>query len=192
METTKPLSGQTAWITGSSRGLGRVMAEELCRLGATVAVHGTRADSPKTFGEGESMQQVADDIAAMTSGKTMPVWGDVTDESEVGRVATEIREKLGPIDILVCCAGGDIGAAGTGVGKGGRPEDDDCLNIALDDLKSVMDRNLTSAITRPKPRDEPVIQAICPESGFVVSMFFVPQSLLAWLNRCCCSASLRS
>lgn len=146
METTQPLSGQIAWITGSSRGLGRVMAEELCRLGATVAVHGTRADSPKTFGEGESMQQVADDIAAMTSGKTMPVWGDVTDEGEVRRVATEIREKLGPIDILVCCAGGDIGAAGTGVGKGGRPEDDDCLNIALDDLRSVMDRNLTSAI----------------------------------------------
>ena len=36
-----PLAGQTAWITGSSRGLGRVMAEELVRLGANVAIHGS-------------------------------------------------------------------------------------------------------------------------------------------------------
>lgn len=145
-EIARPLTGQTAWITGSSRGLGRVMAEELCRLGAKVAVHGTREDSPKTFGEGESMQQVAADIAVDNDGETMPVWGDMTDEVEVARVAGEVREQWGQIDILVCCAGGDIGAAGTGVGKGGRPENDDCLSIALDDLQSVMDRNLNTAI----------------------------------------------
>ena len=70
MPNTTPLAGQVAWITGSSRGLGRVMAEELCGLGANVAVHGMRPDSPKTFGEGESMQQVAHDIAAGGSGET--------------------------------------------------------------------------------------------------------------------------
>ena len=146
MPSTSPLAGQVAWITGSSRGLGRVMAEELCELGANVAVHGTRPDSPKTFDEGESMEQVARDIAAGGNGETMPVWGDMTEEDEVGRVANEVRANWGQIDILVCCAGGDIGAAGTAVGKGGRPEDDDCLNIALDDLKSVMDRNLLTAM----------------------------------------------
>src|SRR3569623_2108182 len=122
------LSGQTAWITGSSRGLGRAMAEELCRLGAMVAVHGTRPDSPKTFGEGESMQQLAGDLARKHDAETMPVWGDVCQEGEVRRVAAEIRQRWGRIDLLVCCAGGDIGAAGTGVGRGGRPENDDCLN----------------------------------------------------------------
>ncbi len=151
METPSPLAGQVAWITGSSRGLGRVMAEELCRLGAKVAVHGTRPDSPKTFGEGQSMQQVADDIAescASPNGEseTMAVWGDLTLEDEVKRCATEVRARWEQIDILVCCAGGDIGAAGTAVGKGGRPENDDCLNITLEDLQSVMDRNLLSAI----------------------------------------------
>ena len=146
MDSYRPLNGQTAWITGSSRGLGRVMAEELCKLGAKVAVHGTRANSPKTFGEGESMQQVADDIAAAHSGEAMPVWGDMTDENEVKRNAAEIRGRWGQIDILVCCAGGDIGAGGTSVGKGGRPEDDDCLNISLADLQSVMDRNLLTAV----------------------------------------------
>jgi 3-oxoacyl-[acyl-carrier protein] reductase len=142
----KPLAGQVAWITGSSRGLGRAMADELCRLGAAVAIHGTRADSPKTFGEGESMQQVADDVAAAHQGQTMATWCDVTDEQEVARVVREIREAWNRIDILVCCAGGDIGAGGTDVGQGGRPEADDCLNISLDDLRSVMDRNLLGTI----------------------------------------------
>ena len=142
----KPLAGQVAWITGSSRGLGRAMADELCRLGASVAIHGTRADSPRTFGEGESMQQVADDVAAAHEGQTMATWCDVTDEQEVARVITEIREAWQRIDILVCCAGGDIGAGGTDVGRGGRPEADDCLNISLDDLRSVMDRNLLGTI----------------------------------------------
>ena len=142
----KPLAGQVAWITGSSRGLGRAMADELCRLGASVAIHGTRADSPKTFGEGESMQQVADDVAAANQGQTMATWCDVTDEQEVARVVAEIRQAWKRIDILVCCAGGDIGAGGTDVGRGGRPEADDCLNISLDDLRSVMDRNLLGTI----------------------------------------------
>ncbi len=146
MSDAAPLSGQTAWVTGSSRGLGRVMAEELCRLGADVAVHGTREDSPRTFGEGESMQQVASDVAQSGSGRTMAVWGDLTQESEVARNAAQIREEFGRIDLLVCCAGGDIGAGGTGVGQGGRPDNDDCLSISLPDVQSVIDRNLTSAM----------------------------------------------
>jgi len=122
------------------------MAEELCRLGANVAVHGSRENSPQTFGEGRSMQQVADDVAAAGTGETLAVWGDLTDEQQVRRVVGEVRERFGQIEILVCCAGGDIGAAGTGIGEGGRPEQDDCLNIALDDLHSVLDRNLLTAI----------------------------------------------
>lgn len=92
------------------------------------------------------MQQVADDIAATAEGTALAVFGDMTVESEVQRVATEIRDQRGQIDILVCCAGGDIGAGGTSVGRGGRPDHDDCLNIELSDLASVMDRNLLSAI----------------------------------------------
>ena len=58
MSADKPLTGRVAWVTGSSRGLGRIMATRLCRLGAMVALHGTRQDSPKTFNEGASMDQV--------------------------------------------------------------------------------------------------------------------------------------
>jgi len=146
MHSDKPLAGQVVWVTGSSRGLGRVMATELCRLGAMVAVHGTRPDSPKSFGEGESMDQVARDIAAAAGGTTMPVWGDVTDEAQVKRMAESIRGRFSRIDILVANAGGDIGAAGTGVGRGGRPSPDDCIGIPLADIRAVIDRNLLSCI----------------------------------------------
>jgi 3-oxoacyl-[acyl-carrier protein] reductase len=142
----KPLEGKIAWVTGSSRGLGRVMAERLCADGAAVAVHGTRPDSPRSFGEGESMEQVAADIAAATGAETLPVWGDLTDETEVARIAAEIRARFGRIDILVNNAGGNIGAGGTGTGRGGRPESDDCLGMPVSDIQAVLNRNLLSCI----------------------------------------------
>src|SRR6516225_1832764 len=146
MTPDKPLAGRTAWVTGSSRGLGRVMATRLCALGASVAIHGTRFDSPKSFGEGESMEQVARDVAAEARGTAMPVWGDVTDEADVTRMAAEVRGRLGRIDVLVTCAGGDIGAGGTAVGRGGRPSPDECVKIPLPDIRAVLDRNLLSCI----------------------------------------------
>jgi 3-oxoacyl-[acyl-carrier protein] reductase len=122
------------------------MADHLCSMGAAVAVHGTRPDSPATFDEGVTMQQLADDIASKHDGQTLATWCDVTQPDEIQRVVDEIHEGLGAIDILVCCAGGDIGAGGTAVGKGGRPEGDDCLNISIDDMRSVLDRNLVGTI----------------------------------------------
>lgn len=122
------------------------MAEELCRHGARVAVHGMRFDSPRTFGEGESMQQVAEDVARAGAAETMAVWGDLTCEEEVARCAAEVRQRWERIDLLICCAGGDIGAQGTSAGRGGRPENDDCLSISLADMRSVLDRNLISTI----------------------------------------------
>ena len=146
MSSEKSLKGQVAWVTGSSRGLGRVIATKLCGMGASVAVHGTRFDSPRSFNEGESMEQVAHDIAAEAGGTAMPVWGDVTDEAEIQRMAAEVRANWGRIDILVANAGGDIGAGGTGIGRGGRPSPDDCVGIPLADIRAVLDRNLLSCI----------------------------------------------
>src|SRR6202040_3861095 len=71
---------------------------------------------------------------------------DVTDEADVARMTDAVRARLGRIDILVTNAGGDIGAGGTGVGRGGRPNPDDCIGIPLADLRAVMDRNLLSCI----------------------------------------------
>jgi 3-oxoacyl-[acyl-carrier protein] reductase len=146
MTATGSLAGKVAWVTGSSRGLGRVIATRLCALGAKVAVHGTRFDSPRSFGEGESMEQVASDIAAEAGGQTLAVWGDVMDEGEVKMLANRLRLAWGQIDILVTNAGGDIGAGGTGVGRGGRPSPDDAVGIPLADIRAVLDRNLLTCI----------------------------------------------
>jgi 3-oxoacyl-[acyl-carrier protein] reductase len=70
----------------------------------------------------------------------------VTDEAAVRQMAESIRARFGRIDILVTNAGGDIGVGGTGVGRGGRPSPDDCLDIPLADIRAVMDRNLLSCI----------------------------------------------
>ncbi|HAD60540.1 MAG TPA: 3-oxoacyl-ACP reductase, partial [Planctomycetaceae bacterium] len=99
----QPLQSKTVWVTGSSRGLGKVMAEELARLGARVAVHGSRPDSPKTFDEGGTMVELAAEIASGTGSEVMATWGDVTCEDEMKRVAEEIRQRWNQIDILVCC-----------------------------------------------------------------------------------------
>src|SRR6186997_2419456 len=106
MSDERPLTGKVAWVTGSSRGLGRVMAARLCAQGARVAIHGTRFESPRSFEEGDTMEQVARDVAAEAKGETLPVWGDVTDEAEVKRMADQIRSSWGSIDILVTNAGG--------------------------------------------------------------------------------------
>jgi 3-oxoacyl-[acyl-carrier protein] reductase len=166
MNTTL-LSGQVAWVTGSSRGLGRVMATHLCRLGAQVVIHGTRQNSPQSFGEGQSMEQVAQDIAADADGTTMPIWGDVTDEAEVKRMAGAIRDRFGRIDILVTNAGGDIGAGGTGVGRGGRPSPDDCVGIPLADIRAVMDRNLLSCILCCR---ETALEMMARKSGRIITI----------------------
>lgn len=140
------LTGKTAWVTGSSRGIGRVVADHLAALGAAVAVHGSTPTSTRAFDEAESLAAVAAAIADEHGAKTVAVHGDLTQEQEVGQAAEEIRAELGQIDILVNCAGGDIGAGGTGAEDGGRPQRNDALHISVDDMRVVLDRNLMTCI----------------------------------------------
>src|SRR5436305_8067948 len=92
------------------------------------------------------MEEVDRDVAAETGTTVIPVWGGGTDEAEVKRMADAVRARLGKIDIMVANAGGDIGAGGTGVGRGGRPNPDDAIGIPLADIRAVLDRNLLSCI----------------------------------------------
>ncbi|MGI6374804.1 MAG: SDR family NAD(P)-dependent oxidoreductase [Anaerolineae bacterium] len=138
--------GQVAWVTGSSRGIGRAIADHLAALGATVVVHGTTPSSGTAFAEATSLQAVADEIAARYGARALAMAGDLTDEPTVMALTEAIERLAGPIDILVNCAGGDVGARGTSAPMAGKPADNDALHISLSDLRTVLDRNLMTCI----------------------------------------------
>lgn len=134
------LEGKVALVTGAGRGLGRGFAEHLASLGCLVGVHGMRENGPAEYGEGTTLTETAREIGVAHTTKTCRVLGDLTDAEQVKRVVAEVCSKLGPIDILVHNAGGDIAAAG------GKPNPNDAVGIKLEDVKAVLDRNLLSTI----------------------------------------------
>ena len=142
----KRLEDKVAWVTGSSRGIGRVIADHLAALGAKVAVHGTTPISTRAFNEADSLEAVAQTIAAAHGGAVLPVSGDLTDAATVKQVTDQIRREFGQIDILVNCAGGDIGAKGTMGENAGKPLVNDAVFVALEDVRTILDRNLMTCI----------------------------------------------
>ena len=58
---------KVAWVTGSSRGIGRCIAELLAAEGCNVAVSGRNQTNLQSSGEGSSVNEVAADIARLGS-----------------------------------------------------------------------------------------------------------------------------
>ncbi len=142
----KTLKNKVVWITGSSRGIGKAIAEHFASKGAKVVIHGSRPDSPKVFQEGESLAANAAAIEKDYGNPCIAVTGNLTDYTVVQNIVSEIHEKMGDIDILVNCAGGDIGSRGVEADMAGKPEGNDALAISLEDIKTVMDRNFLTCV----------------------------------------------
>jgi 3-oxoacyl-[acyl-carrier protein] reductase len=160
-------AGRVAWITGSSRGLGRAIAAHLASLGANVVVHGTTPTSTRAFDEASSLDAVAAEIATANGVQTLAVHGDLSRPETADRALAEIHARFGRIDVLVHAAGGDIGAAGTSAPNAGKPDPNDAVFVSLDDVRTVLDRNLLSTIY--------VCRAVAPEmmerrSGSIVTI----------------------
>lgn len=127
--------GAVALVTGSGRGLGRMIAETLLNGGAAIALHDINEEAPAAFGESASLTALAQELSSRGGAKVMAVTGDISKEGDVAAMVKKIETTLGPISILVNCAGGDIAA------KGGKPNPNDALNISLEDAHAVMNRN---------------------------------------------------
>ncbi|HEX2602949.1 MAG TPA: 3-oxoacyl-[acyl-carrier-protein] reductase [Gemmatimonadaceae bacterium] len=86
------LSGKNALITGSTRGIGRAIAEAFAESGARVAVVGRD-------------QQRADDAATKIGNDAKGFTADVSDTAAVAKLVDDVEKAFGSIDILVNNAG---------------------------------------------------------------------------------------
>ena len=90
------LSGKVAVITGSSRGIGRAIAETMADQGAKVVISSRKA---------EACQEVADAINAKHGdGTAIVVPASISSKDALQNLVDETRRQLGRIDILVCNA----------------------------------------------------------------------------------------
>ena len=89
-------SEEVAWVTGSSTGIGRAVAETLAREGRKVVVHYNASE--------DEAREVADGISS-SGGEAMLVGGDVSDAGEVNRMVGEIEARYGRLDVLINNAG---------------------------------------------------------------------------------------
>jgi 3-oxoacyl-[acyl-carrier protein] reductase len=115
MNPTISISGQTAVVTGGSRGIGAAIASRLAEMGATTVILGRDRDA---------LNAVAAGIAAR-QGSCRALVCDLQNEAEVRLAAREI----GSVEILVNCAG---------VSLMGRP----LLDCTAEDWARIMNTNL--------------------------------------------------
>jgi 3-oxoacyl-[acyl-carrier protein] reductase len=138
--TTIDLKGKNAIVTGSSRGLGKQYAIDLASAGANVIIHDINEEAAAQFNEAASGSAVAKEIADRFGVKSYFIAADLRDPGQVKALVDRSIELFGSVDILVNNAGGDIGAVTP------RPEPNDALDISVEDIQAVIDRNLTSTM----------------------------------------------
>src|SRR5207237_6935103 len=90
------LRHRVAVITGSSRGIGRAIAQALAREGAAVVLNAARS-----IGEA----QAAADAIVRAGGRALAVQADVGDPGDARALIGQAAEALGRVDILVNNAG---------------------------------------------------------------------------------------
>lgn len=86
------LSGRTALVTGSSRGIGAAIAQTLAEAGADVAVH--------CAGNRQAAETVAETIAALGR-RTLVIAEDLAATGAAARISDAAARGLGRLDILV-------------------------------------------------------------------------------------------
>lgn len=96
------LEGETAVVTGASRGLGEAIAHRLAGVGADVVL---------TARSAEALESVADGIETETGSTAVAVPGDVRDEDAVenaAEAATDLGD--GTVEVLIANAGANFHA----------------------------------------------------------------------------------
>ncbi|MFD4586106.1 SDR family oxidoreductase [Streptomyces sp. NPDC058434] len=90
--TRVSLEGQVAVVTGAARGVGELLARKLSARGARIALVGLEPDELKA-------------VAGRLHTESEHWHADVTDHEAMTRVAREVKERFGKVDIVVANAG---------------------------------------------------------------------------------------
>jgi len=94
------LKGKVAFVTGGSMGIGYAVTRQLAEEGVKVAI---------TARDAERLERAAGELARSTGGEVIGLPGDMSSAEDVERTVEQATERLGPIDILVTCAGSSPG-----------------------------------------------------------------------------------
>src|SRR3981081_4517006 len=89
------LTGKSAIVTGSTRGIGQAIAEELAAHGANVLISSRRQ---------EACGATAAAINARSGGRAVPIAASIASKSDLQQLVAASRKAFGNIDILVCNA----------------------------------------------------------------------------------------
>ncbi len=89
------LTGKVAVVTGSSKGIGRAIAERLAEHGASVTISSRKAGP---------CEEVAAALNARRPGAAIAVPANISSKADLQRLMDETRAAFGKIDILVCNA----------------------------------------------------------------------------------------
>lgn len=125
MENLFDLSGKVAVITGSTKGIGKSIAEQMAFHGADVVISSRKADAC------EAVAQEINEALDGKGGRAVPIACHIGHKEQMQHLVDETREQLGKIDILVCNAAVN-------------PYYGSMLDIPDDAFTKVMDSNVKS------------------------------------------------
>ena len=89
------LTGQNALITGSSKGIGKAIAEAMAAQGANVVISSRK---------GDVCEEVAAEINSKDGGKAVAIPCNISHKDQLEKLVEETHNQLGEIHTLVCNA----------------------------------------------------------------------------------------
>ncbi|OWY80273.1 MULTISPECIES: SDR family NAD(P)-dependent oxidoreductase [Rhodococcus] len=107
---TQRLTGRTALVTGSSRGIGRAIARRLASEGATVVVTARSMSPSRSLRDGQEhvLEGTLDETVQLieqAGGRAVPIAADLEDRDQRAGLIDAAADAVGGLDILVNNAG---------------------------------------------------------------------------------------